>query len=402
MKVLLLVPPGNMVRDTFYGCWHEPKFISYNWPPLHYYQLAAILSGFDVKVIDSSKEKNALHLIRDFNPDFIIVNTSLATLSTDLSYIDSLALQTKIIFYGVDPTLYPEKFMDHAIVIRGEPEEVLGKVIEGKSPSGVCKRKISQKILIADYTKLPFPKRGEYRYFSPLARRLPFTTINVSRGCLHRCSFCSVPKIYNGKIYYRPISTVEMELDYLHRSGYKELMFRDADLCADKEYLSELCKVMQKYKFSWICNARIDSVDDRLLHVMKRAGCHLIKFGVETYSDKALGKIGKGITTRQVREVFSSCHKIGIEPFAHFMLGLTDNVKQEVDEIITFADSLNLKTLSFDILDHDSSLENLHNYAFRSFYLRPKVILSHLLSVRTPSEFYVKFRSTIELWKRLL
>jgi len=54
----------------------------------------------------------------------------------------------------------------------------------------------------------------------------------------------------------------------------------------------------QDLKATWTCLSRVNTVDPEMLALMKKAGCYLISYGLESGSQKVLDQLDKGTTTR--------------------------------------------------------------------------------------------------------
>ncbi len=436
-KILLLVPPNkkDMVRDTYYGCWHEKKFLDYSWPPLTLYYLEGLLKDkHEVLVLDgsiSSKEETARR-IADFDPDLVFFGTGTFTFKEDIEFIWSLGLKARTVAFGQHATICPEEVMKEAdFVIRGEPEAVAARIADSygdearmRSIPGVCfgSHISPDKAFVEDLDSIPSPnlrKEDSKNYKNPFALRVPSTTIITTRGCPHECIFCTVPSLYGRSFRKRSLANVMGELKSLKQQGFKEVFFRDENLTLDRDFITGLCEgvITEKIKLSWMCNSRIDTLDEDLLELMKKAGCHLIKFGVESGNQDILNKIKKGTKIKNIEWVFDYCNRIGIDTVAHFMIGHPGDTEKTIQETIDFSRRLNPLYASFDVLLHypgtglcsteeisldDASLKSLHDKAFREFYMRPRLILRHLLNVRTMHEFSSKFSSTVQLWRAFL
>jgi len=437
VNTLLLIPPNDkeVIRDTYYGCWHEKKWINYSWPPLSLFQLAAIIP--DSEVLDAQIQdldsKKALHLIKKMNPKFIIVNTGTYTIKGDIKFLEQIKrnLNTKIILFGQHPTSSPKDCLKYKcinFVIRGEPEPIINDLIINSSDKnylkrlkGVCFNKHinSKKAYIHNLDRLPFPKRdlnSALLYQNPFAKKYPFATLAVSRGCPYSCKFCTVPTLYGRKYRKRLVSNVIQELRLLKVQGYNELFFRDENLTLDRVFIKKLCKriIDEKLNFSWICNSRVDTADKDVINIMKKAGCHLIKFGVESSSTEILRKLNKGVTIKQIKDTFKLCKKLDMETMAHFMIGNPGETEKSIMKTIKFSKKLNPLYASFDILikypetrlykkgricDIDNKrLKYYHDLAFKKFYLTPKTIIKHISNIRSMEDFKNKVSNTLRLW----
>ena len=91
----------------------------------------------------------------------------------------------------------------------------------------------------------------------------------------------------------------------------------------------------------WFCDARVDTVDMKLLRKMKAAGCYSISFGVESGSQRILDKVlGKGMTLERVRSVGSWVEACGIRPRWLFMVSLPSETMREASQTLDLAEEL--------------------------------------------------------------
>src|SRR3989344_5809672 len=95
--------------------------------------------------------------------------------------------------------------------------------------------------------------------------------------------------------------------------GVKEIMFYDDTFTLNKNRTSEICDLIiaDKLNLSWGCLSRVDRIDEELLKKMKKAGCHLMCYGVESGSEEMLKNIRKNIRLSQVKETISLTKKAG-------------------------------------------------------------------------------------------
>src|SRR5208337_5113931 len=100
----------------------------------------------------------------------------------------------------------------------------------------------------------------------------------------------------------------------------------------------------------WIANARVNMVDKDSLQLMRRAGCHLVKFGVETGSAAMLDNYKKGTTPDQAREALRLARTAGLDPHAHIVFGGPGETPETIEQTIRFVLELNPTTASFGIL----------------------------------------------------
>jgi anaerobic magnesium-protoporphyrin IX monomethyl ester cyclase len=431
--VILLIPPNkdNYIRDTFYGCWHKAKLIDYSWPPTYLYQLNSIIKGSEVFDLSTIKFFDALNLVLSDKPKLILINTGTVTIDQDKLFLKKIKskINCKVIAFGQHPTVNPKDTLKDGVIdicIRGEIEDIINTVIKNisnknilKKIKGVCFNEYisKNKNLIKNLDNLPIPTINKNKlYFNPLIVHEPYTTMLITRGCPFSCTFCTVPTIYGKTFRKKSIEKVIYEIKQILNQGYKEIFIRDENLTLDKKYLMKLCKeiIKNKLKFYWICNSRVDTVDKKLINLMKQAGCHLIKFGVESSNQKVLDNLKKGITKKQIEYAFKICNELKIETMGHFMIGNPDETIKDIHNTIEFAIKLDPTYASFDILIHypktsvkksnlsKLELEEMHELAFKNFYLRPDYIFKNAIATKSITQLKNKIVVSLKLWHHFI
>jgi radical SAM superfamily enzyme YgiQ (UPF0313 family) len=252
----------------------------------------------------------------------------------------------------------------------------------------------------------------KYPYRFPFSRKSPYAVLLTDYGCPHRCSFC-IQRCDVLGFKLRPVGEVVRDLEYIHRLGYRELWMADLTFGAVRERTVELLKAMisRGLTLPWWCPTRVDVMDGELLALMKRSGCYLVCFGLESASDEILRSYRKSFTTRRAAEAVRMCRTAGIQTVGTFIIGLPEDTRETVEELIRYAAGLGLDYASFNFATHkittplrDSMLRDrladddlpsqdqtvkghatraldaeevtrLRRRAIRKFYLRPSYLL---------------------------
>ncbi len=428
-RVALIVPPDKegFVRDTYYGCWHRRKFVNYSWPPLILYHLHALIP--DSVVVDAPahnlNEEATIRKLASLNADAVVTSIGTFTVKEDAPFLRRVKQELKCatVLFGEFPTATPDAARQLAdLVITGEPEAAVKHL-----PRALARRKeFVDGGLVKHLDSLPFPKRvlkDRELYFNPFAKRTPFTTVLATRGCPFDCMFCTVPALYGRSFRLRSSENVLEELALLEEQGFREVFFRDENLTLHKDFIAALCKgiINRGIGLQWMSNSRVDTVDEELLNLMHDAGCHLLKFGIESFSDATLRMIKKGTSAEDARRAISLCNDIGIDSVAHMLIGNPGEQEEQIMQNINELIRVNPTYASFDVIRTypqtglarieeqgkgtsipKERLESIHNYAFRKFYLRPRLLFKHMRQLSSPEELASKARATLQLWQGLL
>lgn len=385
MKILVLNPPSirvdNVVRDALYGCWCKGKRIGgAKTPPYPLLLLATLLkqNGHDVTMCDAPAERLSIEELARNAGSFqaVILNSSVMTFCEDAEALRILKREAKglkTIVMGAAPTFMSELCLKHEavdIIVKKEPEFIIRDLMSGMDGGssrwqevlGIGYKKGGSAVLnepypfIEDLDQLPFvdwsllPKNADY--FNPVIKRYPYVTDLTTRGCPGRCTFCMSPPFYGYKVRGRSAENVLEGFRRFVREGYKEVYLRDEMFTALRQRNNQIFRTMieEKMDLTWVCSARIGTLTKEDMRLMKEAGCHYIKFGVESGDQGILDSIKKGITLAQVRETFAWAHQLRIETHAHIMVGNPGETKDTIMRTIAFLKEINPTTVTFGIL----------------------------------------------------
>lgn len=416
-KVLLLNPPSELLLFKEDRCQNEvdvhvQRVVR---PPISLMSLAAISEklGFDTRIIDAPIEGINLNQLGNFlkrwKPDWVIANTSVGTLESDLwSLKIAKEIGAKTVTFGYAPTINDVELMQNAIyidfAIRGEAEKTFQELIENTIPlemvKGLIFRRNSQiqenqtREFIENLDELPFPahhliKNDLYRV--PTTGEL-FTTIQTSKGCPFNCTFCLTNLLNGPKVRKRSVNSIIEELKLVTKQLHiYNFFFRADTFTFDKRWVLELChEIMKnKLKIRWYCNSRVDTVDEDILRAMKRAGCYLITFGIESGNERVLKYVKKKITKDQAMKAIKLTRNVGILSGTFYILGLPGDSINSMHDTIRFSRQVDSDLVEFipyisfsgtkainqsPSTFEPSLLRKLIRYAFIKFYFRPKIV----------------------------
>ncbi|MBT3985312.1 radical SAM protein [archaeon] len=438
MKVLVLNPPVKGVKFSRDGrCQSEENTWLDTFPPTALISIAgAVREKYNLKLIDCMGSdinyESCLELVKKFNPDFTIVNTSTPTIDTDVEVARRIKEKTnsKIMMYGEHVTSQTHKLFEKYpkiidFAIRGEPETPIMKVLEGNlKAEGVATLTHDGGVWIEpNLDDLPFPAYDLLpRYKYPLSGE-DWMFVRSGRGCPYECIYCVMPLLGARRTRYHSVDYMIKQMKWLANDlNIKTFMFWDELATLNKKRMIELCKKMKGIglakKCKWFCTTRVDLFDDELAKYMKMGGCTMITFGVESGSQKVLDFSKKGSTIEQARKSVKIARKHGFKTIGHFILGLPTSTEEDLQKTIDLSKELKLNFVQFYIATPfpgseffemakkngwfvednwekieqgtvavsypDLSAETIQKYrrkAYRSFYMRPYAVYSLLTSI---------------------
>ncbi len=383
MKILVLNPASsstkNVIRDVLYGCWCKGKRIGgATVPPFALLEIATILQddGHEITFLDAQAEQLPFELVEReaIENEAAIISTSTMSFREDADTLLSLKAanpRLTTVMFGSHPTFMPNYSLAHEgadIIIRHEPEFIIRDLFrslrEGgdawKTVNGIGYRNGEAHILNPEYPyinldELPFPDvtmlPKHIDYYNPLVRRMPYITTTTSKGCPAKCTFCTAPYFDGMKVRFQSAEYVVDEIEYFLDHRYREVYFRDDTFFVWKKRDIKICEEIIKrgLDVTWIANARVSMIDKEMMQLAKDAGCHTIKFGIESGVQSILDRIQKGYTVDQAYQVFDWIHEVGIHAHAHVMLGNPGDNAETVERTIAFVKELNPATATFGL-----------------------------------------------------
>jgi len=314
------------------------------------------------QVIHPMKLIDLLEVSFSWEPDLIIVFSTTQDYDITLRYAARMkaASQAVIICVGEGANTnrknYSFKDSPIDIALPGEAELELLNVIKEISGGRSIKELSdfylrSNQLNISQLDELPFPECSfeelkKYHHIYPirLNKRLVWGHVLSSRGCPYPCMFCTemIRETIGTESRLRSAKNIVDEIQLLMEKGVNIIIFDDDNLTTHKGHVEKLCHeiLMRKLNIRWVAHARVDNVSVQLLKTMKRAGCVLLRFGVESGSQrilKILDKTHGNNWIKQTKEAFESCRKLGIATTGLFMIGSPTETKKCIEETIALA-----------------------------------------------------------------
>jgi len=365
--ILLINPPykkGGFNREG--RCTQEAGFWATPWPPYSLAMLAAILrTDHTVRVLDCPAQRvtddKLLAVVAEQRPDILVAAVSTETIESDLAILAAIkehAPKTVVVVFGIHATMYASDLAGGAadFVVRNEPEETVRELVaalaSGGNPlrvAGVTGRSASAAVVSAtdrpfvrDLDNLPFPAWDLVdlsRYRLPVSRR-KFIMVNTLRGCPFGCTFCNARVYYGTAARLRSVGSVLAEVTAsLERYGVRDVFFWSDTFTLVRDHVRGLCDefVRAGLRIRWVANSRVDTVDAELLRLMKKAGCWMVSFGLESADDGILARSGKKITRARIEESVRAAKAAGLMVAGHFMLGLPGETAATANETVRLA-----------------------------------------------------------------
>jgi anaerobic magnesium-protoporphyrin IX monomethyl ester cyclase len=172
-------------------------------------------------------------------------------------------------------------------------------------------------------------------YLTP-SRVLP---VWASRGCYWgRCAFCNVG--YGESKHFDELQAervVEGMATLSEVYGTNNFFFADEALTPRMLRALSSLLIERDASFNWATCVRFEpSFSADLLEQMRRAGCRLLSFGLESGSQRVLDRMGKGTNVEVMRRILRDSAAAGIWNHTFLFFGFPGETEQDARETIEF------------------------------------------------------------------
>jgi radical SAM superfamily enzyme YgiQ (UPF0313 family) len=264
---------------------------------------------------------------------------------------------------GIHATMAPEEILEDAcwdIACVGECEEALVELADrleaGRSWADVRNLVFREDGRVVRNPVRPFAPLGtlpkkDYALFDfqrMIDAKNGWVSLMASRGCPFRCSYCFNHRMAD--IYRRDTGRTGRELGYVRTHPAEDVLdevayllatyeridtfiFDDDIFTLDKDYLRRVCEGYRRVSDRpFVCNAHVRFFDAETAAILKRAGCRMVKFGLESGSPRVRTQImHRHMHNADIAEAFEAAQNVGLETSAFVMLGLPGETLEDLD-----------------------------------------------------------------------
>jgi len=444
MRVLFVEPP----KDIWFVMGE------YLPPPYGIIQLAAYLerkvTDVDIEVLDCNAKqvdwKDLEKRIESFNPD-VVASSGLATCNT------YLAARTLEIAKKIDTDILTvaggqhftattqeslETYPEIDVIVRGEGEQTLAELVKNankkssfaqiKGISFRFKKKIfhnASRPLIENLEELPYPGYHfvkdivhEYHFAAMAGRKAPYALIEGSRGCAHRCTFCTQWRHWQGMWRVKSPKRIADEMEFCYRNyGSRFIWLTDDNFCLDKRASSLTDELLQRGMaddLMWFTQARCDDIvkNEEVLPKMRKAGLRWVLLGVESPKQSTLEDFKKGITPEDAKRAVKLLRENDIFAQAMLIIGERKDTAESIANLREFANEIDPDFAIFAILtpfpgteifDEAKRKGWIEDFNWSHYDMVHAVMPTETLSRKeVQEELYHCYRSFYGSWKRRL
>jgi len=442
VKVLFVEPP----KDYWFVMGE------YLPPPYGILQLAAFLErkvrNLEIKILDCQAKcldwKRLEREIESFGPD-IVAASGLATCN---AYV---VVRTLEIAKESNPNVLTvtggqhftataqeslETYPEIDVIVRGEGEltivDLVKALLEKKKLTevdGISFRKDGRvwnnapRPLIEKLDDLPFPGYHfvedvvhKYHFSAMAGPKVRYALVEGSRGCEHRCKFCTQWRHWGGRWRAKSPKRVADEIEFCYRNYGSRFVWLTDDNFGFGKRAGELAdEILQRgiaNDLMWFTQARCDEVVKHkdLLPRLRRSGLSWVLLGVESNSQKTLDAYGKGIKPGEAELAVKLLKENDIFAHAMFIIGNRKDTAKSIADLREFVNGLDPDLAIFGTLTpfpgteiYEEAARNgwIEDWNWANYDMVHAIMPTEtLLREEVQQELYACYRSFYGSWQR--
>jgi radical SAM superfamily enzyme YgiQ (UPF0313 family) len=248
-------------------------------------------------------------------------------------------------------------------IIRGEAEEAFAEFVDK-----IARRHSVQKVRnlgylhegmvqlnplrpLPDVNGLPFKDYDIFEFQNIIDAKNGWVGLIASRGCPFSCTYCFNHQLvsdyrkdlhcsFKGLNYIRHFSVDRMmkEIDYLqnHYKNIRMYILDDDLFTFYRQYVEQFCTAYKKVSsLPFVVNAHVGFFEKKRAHYLAQAGCKIVKFGVESGSERIRRQIlQRRMKNESIVKALETAHQFGLHTSVFLMIGLPAETRDDVMQTI--------------------------------------------------------------------
>ena len=350
-----------------YFCYFDIE--SGDHPGLHY-GLASLIGtlkqeGHQVLLNHLKTEEHfytAQEVIKIESPDILALSITSNQLKYVRKFLDITGLPVKLIIAGgVHCTLVKEAIFDElrqvdAICI-GEGElplkELCYRISNNldyfstpgfyfRTDAGIVKNPVPP---VQNIDDLPLPDYSLFDYKNLISGYGKIFMMMLGRGCPYKCYYCcndTLKQIYQDKQKYVRLPSVQHAVKVIKNNlslypDTRKIYICDETFTWNKKWLTEFSDAYkEQVGLPFVCHARVETIDERVVESLKKAGCESIYIGVESGSEWLRENVlNRKHSNTQIKRAFSLIKKQNIATRVFYMVGLPFETKEMIKSTVS-------------------------------------------------------------------
>jgi radical SAM superfamily enzyme YgiQ (UPF0313 family) len=357
-KIALVAMSGVRVRSeelralgvTLPGFVERGKVIA-SLPSLGLLTLAGVTPD-DVEVSYLERDDTTPERLREDGFDLVAVSTFTAQAPEAYDFLDGcrrVGLRTAL--GGLHATVCPDEAAAHADhVFVGEGEETWPEFLADLA-RGEARARYDARGRVFPFERSPLP-----RYDLLDRDRYNRITVQTTRSCPHRCTFCASGILLRGPYRKKPVELVQRDLDAISARWPRPFVeLADDNTFVDKRWGRSLVEAFRPYGMRWFTETDVTVADDPvLLEGLAASGCRQVLIGFEALDAATVGELeDTRFKASRVSSYASAVRRIqghGVSVNGCFVLGADHHTPDSFARVAQFADDVGLAEVQVTVL----------------------------------------------------
>jgi len=295
--------------------------------------------GHQVEVSDLNHDsyKTLNKRIESMAPDYVgmsVMSPSSYWAKDHSNYLKQKFPGIQTIAGGPHATGVPEHLVDDFdYVVRGEGEEAILDIVEGRSKKGIISAPYIKNLETLANPAVDLLQLDDYGIErDDIGKR--GVLLDTSRGCIGNCFFCTKDLRGHGMRHYSLENLLD-KMEGLQDAGFDGMYFTDDCFTANRQKAIDLMDGMhdRSINLNFEIMTRTDCVDPKLLEKMKDNGLKYVSYGIEHADESVFHKCSVGSTKKAVKLT----RDLGIKTAGTFILNLPKATEKSMYNCLDFA-----------------------------------------------------------------
>lgn len=357
MKILFIYPNAGSQLGFHYGMAHMSAVLKQAGHIVDLWQLCE-----DIAPLPSKEE--FINALRQIAPDVVgfSVVTNQWPYAKKLANWAREATSAPLVCGGIHAMAAAEEILQTSsfdYIFRGEAEEAFLKFVEkmarkesvaevknlGLIQNG--KIQINPVRPLPDLKKLPFKDYDIFDFQKIIDAKNGWVGLMASRGCPFSCTYCFNHQMVTqyrkdlncsfkqlNYIRHFDVKQIIIEIEYLlgNYQNIKMFIFDDDLFTFYRPYVTKFCQAYKNVcSIPFVVNAHVGFFDKERARYLAEAGCKIVKFGVESGSDRIRRQVlQRHMKNKKIVESIRTAHQFGLHTSVFLMIGLPDETYEDV------------------------------------------------------------------------
>jgi anaerobic magnesium-protoporphyrin IX monomethyl ester cyclase len=203
-----------------------------------------------------------------------------------------------------------------------------------------------------DWSLLPVEQYRAHNWHSWGRKDKSYGATFTSISCPFHCEFCCVKDFYRSEYRQRAPELVAADIASAVKLGVTNFKLMDELFAVENQgvhaVLDRLIVQGLGEEINIWAYARIDTVNEKLLQKMRRAGVRWLAYGIESGDQEIRSEVDKGsFTNQKIHDVIRMTKNADINALGNYMFGFWEDDIRSMNETLDLARKLNCEYANF-------------------------------------------------------